>query len=55
MTDFHQWSSSKRLNTTPGKLAIEAIWEEMIGAGVPVSRVRELLTDLLDNFRETRP
>lgn len=52
---FAQWAASKHFKTTPGRLAVEAIWNALIGGGYSPSQVSIMLVDLLDNFRERNP
>lgn len=51
---FNQWCGGKRFESG-ARLALEAIWNGLSGAGYTPAQISAMFTDLLDNFREKRP
>jgi hypothetical protein len=50
---FNQWACRGSFSPS-SRLALEAIWNALIGAGYSPAQISALFTDLLDNFRERR-
>lgn len=46
---FNQWCCGKSVDSAE-RLAFEAVWNEMVGAGILPSRVSTVLTDLYEDI-----
>lgn len=50
---FNQWCSGKDLNHR-GKMALERVWNELIGSGSSTAAAVDILNEIHEIFRERR-
>lgn len=49
---FNQWFSSQSVRSFRIKIALEAIWQALTGAGINPREVARMLEDVLEEMRE---
>jgi len=47
---FNQWCCNRQIRLGPVRLALEAIWNELSGAGLSPSRIGQLFDALMEDL-----